>query len=326
MSNQSTTTKEALEPCPWCPAKPQPHPDVLSAKDYMVLYHAPECFRSPQLGGYELIPVIKLGKWNSRVSAPIVAPVVDDDQSTPETVFMVSEPSSIDCAVCGGSFLLPETVIVKNAAGRPERACLDCAKGKPPVLTDVFQWPEQLTIIHYDDGGFSATQAVPPDKAKFAHVYYRDAAPAATVAPQQSDANADKIWKACKEIVHRINMGEHNHPDLAPETALTWWLATIVAKHFETAPASPAAPVLHCSCGVACTPEEYEAHRAMGHDAPAALRDEAEHVNAERQAAAIVAIWRAVKDHDDKLLVRYIKQALLEWGSSAATTPPSIPS
>jgi hypothetical protein len=32
------------------------------------------------------------------------------------------------------------------------------------------------------------------------------------------------------------------------------------------APASPAAPVLHCSCGAACTPDEYEAHRAMGHD------------------------------------------------------------
>jgi len=35
-------------------------------------------------------------------------------------------------------------------------------------------------------------------------------------------------------------------------------------------------------------------------------------VDAERQAAAIVTIWHAVKDHDDKLLVRYIKQALME--------------
>ena len=38
----------------------------------------------------------------------------------------------------------------------------------------------------------------------------------------------------------------------------------------------PAALILHCSCGAACTPDEYVAHRAMGHDAPAALRDEAE--------------------------------------------------
>lgn len=56
---------------------------------------------------------------------------------------------------------------------------------------------------------------------------------------------------------------------------------------------------------------------------PAALRDEAGCVDAERQAAAIVTVWRAVKDHDDKLLVRYIKQALLERKPAAATTPPS---
>lgn len=48
-------------------------------------------------------------------------------------------------------------------------------------------------------------------------------------------------------------------------------------------------------------------------------------VDAERQAAAIVTIWRAVKDHDDKLLVRYIKQALLEWCPAAATAPIAAP-
>lgn len=32
-------------------------------------------------------------------------------------------------------------------------------------------WPEKLTIIRYEDGGFSATQAVPPESAKFTQVY-----------------------------------------------------------------------------------------------------------------------------------------------------------
>lgn len=50
---------------------------------------------------------------------------------------------------------------------------------------------------------------------------------------------ADQIWNACKEIVYRINFGEHNHPDLANDTALTWWLAAIVTKHFESAAAIP---------------------------------------------------------------------------------------
>lgn len=33
------------------------------------------------------------------------------------------------------------------------------------------EWPERLTIIRYEDGGFSATIATPPDRAEFARVY-----------------------------------------------------------------------------------------------------------------------------------------------------------
>lgn len=110
-----------------------------------------------------------------------------------------------------------------------------------------------------------------------------------------------------------------------------------IAEHGWPAPASPAASSRHyfCSCGGALTAEEYIEHYfEKGHDrgnpvfpssAPAALRDEAASIDAERQAAAIVTVWRAIKDRDDKLLVRYIKQALLEWKPVAATTPPSTP-
>lgn len=86
----TTHTESNSEPrfagCPWCNAVPQPHPDVLSAKAYMVLYHTAECFRSPQIGGYELIPLNKIDKWNSRVSANVVAPIVDAEKQARDLV------------------------------------------------------------------------------------------------------------------------------------------------------------------------------------------------------------------------------------------------
>lgn len=98
--------------------------------------------------------------------------------SISESVVMVSEPSMIECAVCAGRFPRSDTLVVKNAGGRPERTCADCAKGKPVVPLDATEWPEQLTIIRYNDGGFSATQATPPHGAMFTRVYHRDSATA----------------------------------------------------------------------------------------------------------------------------------------------------
>lgn len=67
---------ERLEPCPWCPAVPEPHFARSSNREYMIIRHTPECFRSPQLGGYELIPRSKLNKWNTR-RASVAAPQGD---------------------------------------------------------------------------------------------------------------------------------------------------------------------------------------------------------------------------------------------------------
>lgn len=83
----------------------------------------------------------------------------------------ITDGRNIECAVCGGGFSLHQTRIVKNAGGRPERVCVECSKGKPVVESE---WPEQLTIIRYNDGGFSVTQSVPPDGAKFTHIYHRE--------------------------------------------------------------------------------------------------------------------------------------------------------
>lgn len=103
------------------------------------------------------------------------SPTPEQEQS--ETVLMVSEPSQIECAVCGRRFPVSETTIVKNASGRPERVCYECSKGKPRVEPE---WPDRLTIIRYDDGGFSATQAAPPDRSNVARIYYRDVPPPST--------------------------------------------------------------------------------------------------------------------------------------------------
>lgn len=94
-----------------------------------------------------------------------------------------------ECTVCGGRFPLPDTQIVKNAGGKPERVCNDCTKGKPKVEST--EWPKQLTIIRYSDGGFSATQAIPPDNASYARVYYSSTGGAAT-------AMRDKIASALR--------------------------------------------------------------------------------------------------------------------------------
>lgn len=80
-------------------------------------------------------------------------------------------------------------------------------------------------------------------------------APASTVAPQQ-------LCPRCR------------YPDAqscGESLMLDSGVCACICHTASASPASPAAPVLHCSCGAACTPDEYAAHRAMGHDAPAAL-------------------------------------------------------
>ena len=61
-------------------------------------------------------------------------------------------------------------------------------EAKQPVLEP--EWPERLTIIRYEDGGFSATEAIPPDGAKFTQVYTR-----ATQSPEPQED------RACPEVV-----------------------------------------------------------------------------------------------------------------------------
>lgn len=121
--------------------------------------------------------VAKISTAGSRDNwTPCTAPAEPlQPEGEQETVFMISEPSLTDCAICGGRFPFSDTCIVKNAGGRSERACTECSKGKALVepLSSDGLWPAQMTIIRYDDGGFSATQAIPPDKANSARVYHR---------------------------------------------------------------------------------------------------------------------------------------------------------
>jgi len=58
--------------CPWCNALPERHPDMLSRKQYMIVRHKQDCYRSPQIGGYELLDMNKLERWNTRTPSPDV--------------------------------------------------------------------------------------------------------------------------------------------------------------------------------------------------------------------------------------------------------------
>lgn len=173
MKPQTDNTTTKTEACRWCAQGDKPK--FLDADGTLVSITGNEGILSHAYDD-SWWPCLKFGVEMrcTRISAASAAPTVDEDLVMPETAFLINEPSVIDCAVCGGRFPLPETVIAKNAGGKPERTCVACSKGKPIVDSDL--WPEQLTIIRYDDGGFSATQAIPPHKAKFARVYYRDAA------------------------------------------------------------------------------------------------------------------------------------------------------
>ena len=104
------------------------------------------------------------------------------------------------------------------------------------------------------------------------------------VAPQQSDVH----WQfraGVEETMCGVSVESEEGievsllPDKATckacEAALWGYQCGRADERLAVAPASPTAPILHCSCGAACTSDEYAAHRAMGHDAPAAIRDEA---------------------------------------------------
>lgn len=82
MTNQPTTTKEALEPCPWCKAVPR------ALGHYFEVFHPPTCFFAEFSGALtrKCIYREQFERWNSyaRITASIVAPEVDDDQPCPD--------------------------------------------------------------------------------------------------------------------------------------------------------------------------------------------------------------------------------------------------
>lgn len=74
--NDLTTTKEALEPCPFCGAEGVPYP---VNGGWFAIHHTEVCYFTQNGRDITAHHIPMHQNWNSRVSAPIVAPVVDEN-------------------------------------------------------------------------------------------------------------------------------------------------------------------------------------------------------------------------------------------------------
>lgn len=222
----TTTTKEALEPCP------------ISAVDAMWEALKAACCKNPAEAKLAVFVSEKKFKEALAPFAAPIAPVVDDTL----------------CLLCGhkgvapdGTCMVPVPICSDDYHGTRRCGCRCNFKDAPAATVA----PQQSEEAGLRDDGFIEHDL--GDKVIVTR------APASPAAPSRSVQHLVNQWQAAWLSTQDIS--RDSEADL---------VRRIEALIF------PVAPILHCSCGAACTPDEYAAHRAMGHDAPAALRDEAE--------------------------------------------------